>query len=121
MKKKSLIITVMLALMIMVGCSTCTFAATQNAVNNQAAQTVTVQNVTKANAKDDCAKAKEIALKDAGLKMNEVKFIKAHKDLDDGVLKYEIEFIHGEQKFDYDILASDGRILECSVESVYDD
>ena len=53
--------------------------------------------------------------------MNEVKFIKAHKDLDDGVLKYDIEFIHGEQKFDYEILASDGRIIECSVESVYDD
>ena len=40
MKKKSLIITVMLALMIMTGCSTCTIEATQTAENNNAAQTV---------------------------------------------------------------------------------
>ena len=122
MKRKSVIISAMLALMIMVGCSTCTFAATQTlANNNQAVQTVSVQNVSKTAAKDECAKFKEIAVKHAGLKMNEVKFIKAHKDLDDGVMKYDIEFIHGEQKFDYEILASDGRIIECSVESVYDD
>ncbi len=81
MKRKSVIISAMLALMIMVGCSTCTFAATQTvANNNQAVQTVSVQNVSKAAAKDECAKFKEIAVKHAGLKMNEVKFIKAHKD-----------------------------------------
>ena len=120
MKRMSIVITVILSLMIMVGCATSAFAATQSVANNHAAQTVTVQQNVKHGEITE-AQAKKIVLKHAGLKSKEVKFIKCYQDLDDGILKYEIEFIHGEQKFEYDVRVNDGMILDFSIDSVYDD
>ena len=56
-------------------------------------------------------KAKEKALADAGLKAENVKFIRAELDNDDGVWHYDVEFIKGNTEYDYDIKADDGKIL----------
>ncbi len=55
--------------------------------------------------------AKEIALKHAKLAANAVTFTKTQKELDDGVLKYEIEFYKDNVEYDYDIDAKTGAIL----------
>ena len=57
--------------------------------------------------------AKAIALKDAGFNENEVTFIKCRKDMDDGIVKFEIEFRTPDfMEYEYDIKVSDGTILE---------
>lgn len=62
-------------------------------------------------------KAKEIALKDAGLAVSQVQFEKAKLEREDGRLVYEIEFfIRGQKEYDYEIDAYTGRILEKDVE-----
>ena len=56
--------------------------------------------------------AKEIALKHAGLKNNEVSFVEAEKDIDNGVEKYNIEFYHGNKEYDYEINSANGEIIK---------
>ena len=56
--------------------------------------------------------AKAIALKDAGLKANQVKFVKAGTDYDDGRKYYEVEFYKGNREYDYTIDAATGKIVE---------
>ena len=65
------------------------------------------------------SKAKEIALKDAGLSASKVDFIKAKLDKDDGKRVYEVEFYQGNMEYDYTIDAYTGEILEWDAE--YDD
>ena len=64
--------------------------------------------------------AKTIALKDAGFAANEVTFTKCKRDVDDGIVKFEIEFRTADRmEYEYDINAADGTILERSAD--YDD
>ncbi|MBE5999526.1 MAG: hypothetical protein E7237_07975 [Sarcina sp.] len=60
--------------------------------------------------------AKEIALRDAGRREDEVRFSSAKLDNDDGVRVYEIEFYAENLEYDYEIDAVSGRILESKVE-----
>jgi uncharacterized membrane protein YkoI len=65
--------------------------------------------------------AKAIALKDAALGIGDVTFVKCKKDVDDGVTKYEIEFVTKDGiEYDFDISVKDGTILEKSSEAADD-
>ena len=64
-------------------------------------------------------KAKEIALKHAGLKESEVTRLRAERDRDDGRIKYDVEFQQGRMEYDYEIHAETGKILKA--EKDYDD
>ena len=55
-------------------------------------------------------KAKEIALKDAGV--SGVTFVKAKLDYDDGIRVYDIEFYKDNVEYDYEIDATTGQIRE---------
>ena len=55
-------------------------------------------------------KAKEIALRDAGV--SGVTFVKAKLDYDDGVRVYDIEFYKDNVEYDYEIDATTGKIRE---------
>ena len=59
--------------------------------------------------------AKQTALQHAGKSASEVKFVKAHQDIDDGRSIYEIEFVvqsgNSYQEYDYEIDASTGAVL----------
>ena len=57
--------------------------------------------------------AKTIAMKDAGLTPDAVTFSKCHKDMDDGMMRFEVELYTADgMEYSYDISAADGRILE---------
>lgn len=60
--------------------------------------------------------AKNIALKHANLKSEQVQFIKTSKEIDDGILKYEIDFKVGNKKYEYDIDPKTGEILKADYE-----
>ncbi len=57
------------------------------------------------------AKAKEIALKHAGIDASEASFVKAEYDYDDGVRKYEVEFCVGRVEYEYEINAVTGAVI----------
>lgn len=58
-------------------------------------------------------KAKQIALEDAKAKESEVIFTETKRDLDDGIVKYDIEFIYNNYKYDYEITET-GEIISYS-------
>lgn len=64
-------------------------------------------------------KAKEIAVKHAGLSADDVTFSKAKLENDDGITEYEVEFYRGRMEYDYSINAKNGEILE--YDSEYED
>ena len=64
--------------------------------------------------------AKSIALKAAGFKEADVKFVKTEQDFDDGIKKYEIEFINGDKEYSYEINMQTGEIIKQEVENVND-
>lgn len=58
--------------------------------------------------------AEAIALADAQLTLEEVTLRPTKLDRDDGIPHWEVEFIHGDWEYDYDIHAQTGSILERS-------
>ena len=56
-------------------------------------------------------KAKEIALKHAGLTSSQVSFKRTELDYDDGIQKYEVEFYYNNKEYSYEIDANTGNIL----------
>ena len=59
--------------------------------------------------------AQAAALKDAGLEEGQVTFTKGRLELDDGVQQYEIEFVDGTTKYEYEIKAADGSVMQLSL------
>ena len=64
--------------------------------------------------------AKQIALNHAGLNADRVTFTKAKLTTEDGIRVYEVEFIADDYEYEYEIDAKTGRIIEFSVDSLYD-
>lgn len=64
------------------------------------------------------AKAKEIALQDAGVSESEISRFQSSKDRDDGKTLYEIQFASDDTEYEYEINAKDGEILNYSTESL---
>ena len=69
-------------------------------------------NTTNISGKITLEKAKEIALKHAGLKSDEVSFVETESGMDNGIEKYDIEFYHNNKEYDYEINATNGEIIK---------
>ena len=54
----------------------------------------------------------------AAVESADAAFTKAQLDYDDGVAEYEIEFVAGSTKYEYEISAANGTVLKSSKESV---
>lgn len=115
--------------------TTATVITTQNASANQSSNNNDNVSPSQANKSDSTAstttesvsnetislaKAKEKALKDAGIDASDAKFTKAKLDKKDG--EYELEFIAykdgGEYEYEYDIDSSSGKIVKKECKSV---
>lgn len=68
------------------------------------------------NSKITLEEAKNIALKYSNLEGNQVSFIKAEYELDDGIGKYDIEFYYNNKEYDYEIDASNGDIIKYEID-----
>lgn len=77
-------------------------------------KSVTPNNQNSNNSKITVEKAKEISLKHANLKDNQVVFDKTEMDYDNGVQVYDIEFHYNNVEYNYEIDASTGNILSYS-------
>ena len=77
-------------------------------------KSVTPNNQNSNNSKITVEKAKEISLKHANLKDNQVVFDKTEMDYDNGVQVYAIEFHYNNIEYNYEIDANTGNILSYS-------
>ena len=85
--------------------------ADRNAVTQEAETGTTTESQTTTTKKITKAKAKSIALKHAGVSASKATFVKAKLGYEDGRHVYEIEFYSGNTEYDYEILASNGKII----------
>lgn len=63
-------------------------------------------------------RAVEVALEDAGYTQSDVVRLHVSRDKDDGGYRYEVEFAADNREYEYEIQASDGRILNFSYEEL---
>ena len=63
-------------------------------------------------------KAKQIALNDANVSASDATFTKTSLDSDDRTPKYDIEFRTSDKKYDYEINATNGNIIEKDIETI---
>ena len=98
MKKLKLVIITTIISISLMGCSN------SKVLNNK---TVTIDE------------AKEIALKHAGLTSDQVSFVEAESDIDNGVEKYNIEFYYGNKEYDYEINSNNGEIIKYDYDAEY--
>lgn len=75
-----------------------------NIVNNSGQYSITAEE------------AENIALKDAGVSRDDVVFITSHAGRDDGIYLYDVEFFAGDRKYEYEINASNGNILQSDID-----
>lgn len=73
--------------------------------------TVPQQDTTITDAQIDEAKAKEIALNDAGVNESDCSFMFVKGDYDDGIAVFEVEFMSNGSEYDYKISKADGAII----------
>ena len=66
-------------------------------------------------------KAKTISTLHSNLKNEEVIFTKQKYDFDDGIAKWEIEFISNNMKYEYEINGYDGTVIKYKIKSIYND
>lgn len=109
MKKIVLLTIFCIFCLSLIGCSNSP-SKTNQTQDNQT-QNNQVQNNQSQN-KISLEQAREIALKHANLKENQVNFLKENLEVDDGVEIYNIEFSFENKEFDYDINAITGEIIE---------
>ena len=60
--------------------------------------------------------ALEIARKDAGVAKSDIRKLEVERDFDDGIWIYEIEFKAGRLEYEYEIAASNGKILKKEID-----
>ena len=82
-------------------------------------KSVTPNNQNSNNSKITVEKAKEISLKHANLKDNQVVFDKTEMDYDNGLQVYDIEFHYNNIEYNYEIDANTGNILSYSGANIH--
>ena len=101
------------------GTNTRTNVGTNAGTNTSTNTGTNASTNTSVNNKITIEKAKEIALKHAGLTNAQVSFIRAERDIDDGIDKYDVEFNYNGKEYNYEISAIDGKIIKYDQEIEY--
>ena len=90
-----------------------TSATNNNQTSNKKETSDKKQNTTSDIGRD---KAKSVALSHAGVKESATSRLVVEREYDDGRLEYHVEFRVGNKEYDYEILASNGKILDYDVD-----
>lgn len=64
--------------------------------------------------------AQQIALDHLGLTADQVTRLRTHRETDDGMLQFEVEFFQGDWEYEFEIHAEDGKIISCDRDHKYD-
>lgn len=60
--------------------------------------------------------AKETAIREAGVSEADISYITVKQDWDDGMARYEVEFVAQGTEYDYGLDATDGKVIAASSE-----
>lgn len=77
-----------------------------------------IEQIATNNGEISSEKAKEIALKDAGVKEADIKNLSVKREVDDGQVEYDVSFEKGQIEYEYEILAENGKILTSEKDTV---
>ena len=114
-KMRITLLTALLSLALLVGCSAPAQTADVPSATPEPPQTTdTAAAVTEPPAASNAltqADAETIALEHAGVTADQVKFLHSEYEIDDGISQYDVEFYHNNQEFNYEIHAETGEIL----------
>ena len=116
MKKLCLALIILTLSISLVGCTHSGVASNGNQNNTESS---TQNNNINNTGNISLDKAKEIALSHAGLSSDQVTFVQANNDFDDGIQKYDIEFYCNGKEYDYEINASNGQIIQYDYDMEY--
>lgn len=111
------IVLAAITIVIMMSLISCNNSGTVN--NKKINNSGTINNENLNNNKITIEEAKEIALKHANLKNDQVKFISEKSNIENGVEVYDIEFYHENEKYNYEINSSNGEIIEYDYDAEY--
>ena len=92
--------------------------STDNTAQAGVSQHATAGSATMVNGGITEQEAKSIATGNAGVTEDEIQYIKVKQDWDDGKARYEVEFTATGVEYDYELDASDGRILSADFEVI---
>ncbi|MCD8232743.1 MAG: fibronectin type III domain-containing protein [Clostridiales bacterium] len=92
------------------------FSDVRKATTKTAATTSGSTTTTTSSTYIGTAKAKSIALTDAGVTESQVRDLEVEKDKENGVVVYEVSFDYNGYEYDYTINATSGKIIEKEVE-----
>ena len=104
MKKFKIIAIIGILGVSLIGCNAQDMPKNEGSANNVVDQTETILEITP-------DKAKEIALNHAGLKAEDVTFVKVEKDYDNGKEEYEVAFYANGKEYDYEIGTKNGEVI----------
>ena len=62
--------------------------------------------------------AKQIAVNDAGVEISSAVFLKISSDFDDGIMRWEVNFVSGNTQYEYEISSIDGTVLKKELEVI---
>lgn len=114
MKKKVIICTFAMTVLLLTGCTQKNANEAENLSASESATSSTETNMLSEE------KAKELALIHAGLTADQVTFIKSGIDRDNGREYYDVEFYTNDQKeYDYDIDPYSGEVLDVDYDAEY--
>lgn len=91
---------------------------TDNAEQASVSQHVTAGQTAMVNGGITEQEAKNIATGNAGVTEDQIQYITVKQDWDDGQARYEVEFTAAGVEYDYELDASDGRILSADSEVI---
>lgn len=120
--RPTMILIMSMAVLLLAGCGNKDIQKDNSSQENQGSQAGNSNQQSPASSanqpKIGAEEAKEAALKHAGLTASEVTFIKEELDYEDGKTEYDIEFVTSASRYEYEISAEDGAVLESSQEPV---
>lgn len=120
--RPAMILIMSMAVLLLAGCGNKNIQKDNSSQENQGSQAGNSNQQSPASSanqpKIGTEEAKEAALKHAGLTASEVTFIKEELDYEDGKTEYDIEFVTSASRYEYEISAEDGAVLESSQEPV---
>lgn len=120
------IIPILCVSALMVGCSRSGAVISDGAGDSVSASAATFNESSSSDASEklgliDLRAAEKAALDHAGIEENAAEVIGAKLEQDNGVMKYDIEFVTETEKYDYDINATDGKVISFTMEKLPSD
>lgn len=124
MKRLCLASIILIVGISLIGCKNSDAARNGNQSNTESSpQNSNESNVQNSNVNNttdiSLDEAKEIALSHAGLSSEQVTFVQANKEFDDGIQTFDLEFYCNGKEYDYKINASNGQIIQYDYDMEY--